>query len=154
MPASQADETARTDGPFTRAAAIRAGHTPADVRRHLRTGRWVALRQGIYVEGLLHRFCAGDDGRLHSLHAAGALLSVSRPAWVSGLSAAVLHSAALLTPLPRPVELSIEPTGSAGTVRGVDLVVRRTSLPPTIARQRGRCPSHRRPGRSPTCRVG
>jgi hypothetical protein len=37
-------------GIFTTAEALRAGHTKGAIRHRLSTGRWVALRRGIYIE--------------------------------------------------------------------------------------------------------
>jgi len=66
--------TAQTGGPFTRAQAVEAGFTDAQIRRLLRCGDWTVLRRGVYVEARLLASAAGDPERQHALDVAGLLL--------------------------------------------------------------------------------
>lgn len=87
----------------TRAQVRAAGCGDAEVRRLLRSGRWTALRRGVYV----------DTARLTEIgpvaaHAAAARLAIGGRGVVSHRTAAALHGVALLGP-PGPAELTVPP---------------------------------------------
>jgi hypothetical protein len=79
---------ARTGGPFTRADARAAEVPSAEIRRLLRSGEWVVLRRGVYVERSLLDQVAGDAEREHALEVAGLLCALEHPAVAATTSAA------------------------------------------------------------------
>lgn len=120
----------RNGGPFTRDQAIRAGYSPAHVRRELRSGRWTALRRGIYVEAAHLDSCYGDDVRHHALDVAAALLSVRVDAVGSHHSAALLNGISLLGPAPEYVALTCSGDHGHTEARYAGLQLRAAALPP------------------------
>jgi hypothetical protein len=93
---------------FTRRQAIEAGYSPGAVKHRVRTGRWLALRRGVYIRRSLYQACKGDAER-HALHVAAAVLALDAGDTVaSHQSAALLHGLALLRP-PALVTVSRPP---------------------------------------------
>lgn len=74
------------NGVFTAANAREAGFSKADIRRLLRNGTWVALRQGVYV--LRTELDGADGGREHALRIAALLAVLDCDAAACGMSAA------------------------------------------------------------------
>ena len=83
-------------GVFTAAEALGADYQHAEIRRLLTTGRWIRLRQGIYITA--EDLAAADaTGRRHRVDCLAVLLALDRP------GAAISHgSAARLWDLPVP----------------------------------------------------
>lgn len=95
---------ARTQGGVvTRAQALAGGHDAAEIRRLLRSGRWSALRRGVYVDAAELDRIGPDAAR-----AAAAWVAVGRRAVLSHRTAAVLHGLALLGG-PGPPHLTAAP---------------------------------------------
>jgi putative AbiEi antitoxin of type IV toxin-antitoxin system len=131
---------------FSRADALRAGVTRHQVEWALRSGRWVALRRGIYCRS--ETYDAASKAGRHLLLGRAALLSHDERHVLSHLSAAISYG------LPAPLGELGRPTltiggAPASTDRQDDLVVqvadlqphevrawnglRRTSVPRTVA---------------------
>lgn len=100
--------------------------TRSALRSRLKTGRWVALRRGVYVESSVLASVEFDPLRRMALDlAAWRLSSTSRTA-ASHQSAAQIHGVALLEPIPEVPRL----TSSRGSVRRQsDLWVNVAQLP-------------------------
>src|SRR5919197_5180054 len=125
---THADPNASTrSGVFTRRQAIGVGYTPGTIAHRLRTGQWLALRRGIYVERRRYQGCATDAER-HALQVAAAILALdARGTVASHQSAGFLHGLALLR-LPPTAIVSRPPAGPGrDRVRGVH--VHRAALP-------------------------
>jgi Transcriptional regulator, AbiEi antitoxin len=83
-------------GVFTATEALRAGYQHAEIRRLLTSGRWVRLRQGIYIAADDLQAADASDRR-HRVNCLAVLLALDRP------GAAISHqSAARLWDLPVP----------------------------------------------------
>lgn len=106
--------------PFSRAQMLSAGLTPDQVRHRVRTGRWVPLRRGWYVEAGTD---PGPTGRV-----VAALGRVADGAVASHLSAAELHGLPLLRPPGAAVWLTSPDRGGPVARRG--LVVAAAALRP------------------------
>ena len=110
---------------FGPADALRAGYTAQDLHTKLRRGAWVALRRGVYCSADTMA-CAGPRDR-HALLARAVLHGLSRPAWVSHCSAAVLLGLPVPTAEPRRLYLAAE-SGGRRARRDVELQV--AAVPP------------------------
>ena len=77
---------------FTVAMARARGYSPYRIEQNVRTGRWHALRRGIFCLREHWAADAGDPMLRHVMEATAARLSVARFTVVSGWSAAVLHN--------------------------------------------------------------
>lgn len=98
------------DGPFTAAQARDAGYRTADVRRSLRSGSWVPLRRGVYVDAAHLSAVANCAQRRHALEVAGLLLALGFDAVAGGTSAARILGIELLGGCgPEPVLLTDAP---------------------------------------------
>lgn len=82
---------------FTTDDAYRAGYTPADVRRHVRQGRWIPLRRGVFVSVTTWERVAGSPRDRHLLEVHAGQRARSGPTWASHASAVRVHD------LPTPV---------------------------------------------------
>lgn len=83
-------------GLFTAAQARAFGVTDDERRRCVRSGIWVRVRQGIYIDAATWR-SASLTAR-HVIEVVAAQLSVGRRSWASALSACVVHD--VLPPFP------------------------------------------------------
>lgn len=90
-------------GAFTRAQALAAGHTPAEIVTALRRGTWVDLQRGVYVEG--SALAAADVWGEHALRVAARALALRGAHLASRRSAAVVLGLPVLGPVPSPPEL-------------------------------------------------
>ncbi|HET9188420.1 MAG TPA: type IV toxin-antitoxin system AbiEi family antitoxin domain-containing protein [Acidothermaceae bacterium] len=80
-------------GAFKAEQALAAGYARNEIARLQRSGEWVRLRRGVYVE---RAALPGDNVGRHVLTLRGALLTVGGQAAASHLTSAVLHDVALL----------------------------------------------------------
>jgi len=123
-----AGATAQTGGPFTRAQAVRASISSAEIRRLLRRGEWVVLRRGVYVEASLLGSVTADAERRHALEVAACLLVLEYPGAAATTSAARILGLEFLTAPPdEPVVVSSHKGVRAGRRDGY--VVRSAALP-------------------------
>lgn len=121
------DVVACTGGPFTRTQARAAGFSGAKIRRLLRSGAWVTLRRGVYVEASVLAAADDDRRRRHALEVAAVLVSLGRDVVAGGLSAARIFGMATFTPA---AELVVITSGSLSRgERREGYVVRRAELP-------------------------
>jgi hypothetical protein len=118
----------QTGGPFTRAQAIAAGFTAAEIRRSLRRGEWVALRRGVYVEQRLLAQVAGDGERRHAIAVAALLLVLGHPAVAAGHSAARILGLEFLNRPPDELFVPGSHPGVSGERRD-GYVLRAVALP-------------------------
>ncbi|MQA85171.1 MAG: DUF559 domain-containing protein [Streptosporangiales bacterium] len=103
----------------------------AEIRRHLRSGRWVRLRDGIYAEAQLVDACAESLARRHGLDVAAALLALrADPAAGSHRSAALLHGLETLKGPPTQVTVTRDPRRQHLEARLLDVRIRAARLPP------------------------
>ncbi|MCA1823365.1 MAG: type IV toxin-antitoxin system AbiEi family antitoxin domain-containing protein [Mycobacteriales bacterium] len=109
---------------FTNADARAAGLTFRQVAWAVRSGRWTALRRGVYVETSVLR--AADEMRRHLMFAGAAALT-HRGALVSRMSAAVAHDVPLLAPLARPV-VTVDHRPALSSIHRADVVIHREPL--------------------------
>jgi len=86
---------------LTRAQAVAAGIPSAEIRRLLRSGRWTALRRGVYVERSLRDAVSRDPERLHAIEVAALLLVLEHPAVAATTSSARILGLEFLRPPPR-----------------------------------------------------
>lgn len=114
---------ARNGGPFTRAQALRAGHSAYEIRSNLRDKQWTTLRRGIYVESALLKATLEDTGRQHALDvaAAGLTLGVGDAAG-SHYSAARIYGLSFLHE-PGPGVILTRPHGRDRRSTGLDVHV-------------------------------
>jgi hypothetical protein len=103
-------------GPFTTAQARAAGYDAREIDRFLRSGAWLRVRRGTYVE----RTAFPDDlaGR-HILLLRAVLLSLKPTAAASHVTGAALHKTALLNPDYSLVHITREGISSSRTEAGV-----------------------------------
>lgn len=87
---------------LTRQQALRA-HSPREVDAHVRAGRWLALRRGVY---LTVPDLPEDPVCRHALLVHAAVLASGTPCVGSHESAAVLHGLPLLVPYDGPPRVS------------------------------------------------
>lgn len=116
MPPELAAVAARNGGPFTRRQALQAGYSASQIRQRLRSGEWIVLRRGIYVETALWAATDNDLPARHALAVAAAQLATARAAAGSHHSAAIVHGFELLTVPADCVSLTSE--RAAGSARG------------------------------------
>ena len=96
----------RNLGLFSAAEARRAGYDHSEIRALRSTGRWVAVRRGVYAtaEAVAD---ADATGRRFRMDCLAVLLSLDRPsAVISHASAARLHSLPVRAGLTRPIRLT------------------------------------------------
>lgn len=117
-----------TGGPFTRAQALGAGFSEAEVRRHRASSAWVSLRRGVYVEAWVHAAAANDERRKCALDTAALLLALDCDAVAAGRTAARIWGLDLM---PRRREKLVVVTAEEGRIRGrgADYVLRTARLP-------------------------
>lgn len=84
-------------GLFTAQQARRFGVSDDERRRSVRSGSWVRIRQGIYIDADLWRN-ASNNGSRRLIEIVAAQLSIDRESWASGLSACAVHGT--LPPFP------------------------------------------------------
>jgi hypothetical protein len=115
-------------GPFTRAQAVAAGFAEAEIRRLLRSGRWVALRRGIYIEASMLVATECDLERRHALEVAAVLLVLDHPCVAATTSAARILGLEFLSP---PANDAVVVSSGASPRRGRrdGYVVRGAALP-------------------------
>ncbi|WP_051399914.1 CarB family protein [Haloechinothrix halophila] len=114
-------------GPFTRAQALAAGHSPTRIRRLLTDATWVAVRHGVYVPASTLAAVANDPQRKHALEVSALLLALGRGAVGAGPSAAQILG---LDTLDEPAELAVLVNGRAMRGERRDgYVIRRATLP-------------------------
>ncbi len=111
-------------GVFTRADALAAGYDADEIRRRLRSGRWVRVRRGIFA-------VPGSDGapdrRLeHLLRAAAALAALGGRAVASHRTAALALGVPLLGGVPEQVEVTSSRSRSR---RAPGVIVHPAALP-------------------------
>lgn len=114
-----------TDGVFTTATAREAGFSKADVRRLVRNGTWVALRQGAYV--FRSELAGADCGREHALRIAALLAVLDCGAVACGMSAARIWG--LDTLGTWPTELAVATGAAVAYKRRDGYVLRPVYLP-------------------------
>jgi hypothetical protein len=103
-------------GPFTAAQAREAGYDLREIDCFLRSGRWLRVRRGVYVEGIV--FPDDSEGR-HLLFLRAALLSLKPIVAASHVTGAAVHKVALLNPDYSLVHITREGVGSSRTEAGV-----------------------------------
>jgi hypothetical protein len=128
IPQTHLDSDAPTrTGVFTRRQAIGVGYAPGSIAHRLRTGQWLALRRGIYVERRRYQGCATEAER-HALRVAAATLALDACDTVaSHQSAAFLHGLAAVR--PPPMVIVSRPPGAPGRDRVRGVHVHRAALP-------------------------
>ncbi len=111
--------------PFTRAEALAAGYTPAEIRHLLQIGVWRRVRRGVYIQNP-----APEEARGVVLDAGLALRTVVAPPFaLSHRSAALLHHLDLLgRSAPLPVHVTVDRDAGRGTCAGA--VLHRSRLRP------------------------
>jgi hypothetical protein len=123
----QAIATLTRDGVFTRRQALEAGYTSDTIVHRLRTGQWLALRRGVYVERRRYEACTTEPER-HALSIAAAVLTLNACDTIaSHQSAALLHGLSLLQP-PELVVVS-RPPAAPGRDQARGVHVHRAGLP-------------------------
>lgn len=90
-------------GLFTAGQARAFGVTDDERRRCVRSGAWLRVRQGIYIDSDLWR--ETSNGRRHLIEIVAAQLSLGRPSWASGLSACAVHDT--LPPFPSLLQIDL-----------------------------------------------
>lgn len=101
------DRLDASTAPFTAAQARAAGCGKAAIRRALRSGEWVTLRRGVYVEASQLAAVTGCPEKRHALDVAALRLVVGYAAVAGGTSAARILGLDLLGQLaPEPVLLT------------------------------------------------
>lgn len=121
-----AEIAANNGGPFTRSQALQADYTPTAIRSRLRSGRWVALRSGVYADRELLRHCGARAS--HGVKAAAAVLALrAEHTAASHRSAAFLQGLDLLS-WPSGVTLT-RPPGDGSHADEPGLHVHRAQLP-------------------------
>ncbi|WP_051399891.1 type IV toxin-antitoxin system AbiEi family antitoxin domain-containing protein [Haloechinothrix halophila] len=119
--------TDASSGLFTAAQVRAAGCDKAAIRRALRTGMWVALRRGVYVEASRLTAVAGCAERRHALDVAAVRLVLGLDAVAGGESAARILGLDLLNPATSEPVL-VTDTAVRGTHRN-GYVLRTAALP-------------------------
>ncbi|MBA0126381.1 type IV toxin-antitoxin system AbiEi family antitoxin domain-containing protein [Haloechinothrix sp. YIM 98757] len=114
--------------PFTVAQARAAGCDRAAIRRALRSGKWVALRRGIYIEAARLAAVAGCAERRHAIDVAAVRLVLGFDAVAGGNSAARILGIELLTPHSSEPVLLTDAPAVKGTHRN-GYVLRSAALP-------------------------
>ena len=109
-------------GLFTAAQVRAAGYTDSERRARIKSGRWVALRRGIYAEREVVDNTRSNPYARHQLEVQAALLAVGRPSFASHTSACITWSLGLVTPPPFAVTLTC-PDGETHTGRGLRIRV-------------------------------
>lgn len=130
---------AETGGPFTRAQALGAGFSLAEVRRLLARGVWVSVRRGVYVEASVRAAAVADERRAHALDVAALLLALGGDACAAGMSAARIWGLDLLVRPPAELVVVTGEEGAKGC-RGGDFVLRAAGLPEQYRGRRYRVP--------------
>jgi predicted transcriptional regulator of viral defense system len=116
----------RRYGVFTASEARAAGYGHPEIRHLCSSGRWLRLRQGVYISSE-DRDRAETDGRLHRVDCLAALLFLDRPrTTVSHASAARLWG----FPVPRHAATPLRLTDPDRWRRGEGFLMSRASLPP------------------------
>jgi hypothetical protein len=112
--------------PFTTADATTAGYPPLTIGILVATGRWIALRRGVYCTAEQFQASRWSARAEHMLQIQAALLAIRRTTVVSGWSAALLSGLPLPAQLhgrpPEQVTLTT-PVGHARQLPGVRLLV-------------------------------
>lgn len=118
---------AHNEGPFTRRQALSSGYTPKMIAWRLRSGRWRAIRNGIYVDSEL--LGAADPACGHALDVAAVLLALrANDAAGSHHSAARVHGLALLRKPPPVITVTCPPVRTSRAARA-DVRLRCATLP-------------------------
>ncbi|SNR59659.1 Transcriptional regulator, AbiEi antitoxin, Type IV TA system [Haloechinothrix alba] len=114
--------------PFTVAQARAAGCDRAAIRRALRSGRWVPLRRGVYVQAAQLAAVAGCPERRHAVDVAAVRLVLGFDAVAGGNSAARILGLDLLDSRVREPVLLTGAAAVKGTHRN-GYVLRSAALP-------------------------
>lgn len=96
----------RQQGAFTRKQALHAGYDAGEARSHLRSGHWVAVRRGVYVEASLLRSVQPHARSRHRLLVAATLLVSEGSPVASHHSACAVLGLDTLDPLDDHVRLT------------------------------------------------
>lgn len=100
-------------GPFTRRQALSVGYSPKAIDYRVRTGRWLALRAGVYVDRGKFDACRDDPQAAHALVVAAACLAYTTADVVgSHESAAIVYGLDMLRKIPSVVTLTCPPEHS------------------------------------------
>lgn len=110
-------------GVFTAQEALAAGYDVDAIKFHLRTRRWVRLRKGVYVTGVV--LAAADERQRHLLHCIAVLLCLQQGPVLSHASAARVHE--LVVPSSIGMDVRLTDIGQWRTGRGYR--VARAQLP-------------------------
>jgi len=116
LPPKLAALAAAQAGPFTTAQAFSAGYDERTIYRLIRSGSWVRLRRGIYVERVV---VPDDDEGRHVLALRAVLLCLKNPAIASHVTSATLHRIAMLDPNYSLVHITRDCAGSSRIEAGV-----------------------------------
>ncbi|HEX7107593.1 MAG TPA: type IV toxin-antitoxin system AbiEi family antitoxin domain-containing protein [Acidothermaceae bacterium] len=107
---------ARQGGVFKAEQALATGYTRNEIARLQRSGEWVRLRRGVYVE---RSALPDDDVGRHLLALRGALLALGGCVAASHVTGAVLHGVAMLDPDLSLVHVTRDGGGSSRTAGGI-----------------------------------
>ena len=111
------------DGLFSPADACRAGYDDAALRRQVRSGAWVRLRQGLLVERTVLEDCRADPIRELALRVAVARRALGRQCVAALESSAHLHGLPTLAPAPETTIHLVAPPSSGLRTAAVDLEI-------------------------------
>jgi hypothetical protein len=125
LPAGLAANASAQGGLFTAAQALAAGYTSDEIARRRRTGEWLRLRHGIYIE---HALVPDDPVAKHLLRLRATLVALTTSTVAaSHVSSALLLDVALLATELSLVHVTREGTSSSRIARGV--AYHRAALP-------------------------
>lgn len=125
-------------GAFSRAQALAAGVTDAEIRTHLRRQEWVPLRHGIYTTAAIFEAVLDDPLARHVLQAAARVLAQKLDVAASHRTGALVLSLALLGDPPRRPQLTRTPRFADDTSATKGVYV--ATLPPNALLTRGGIP--------------
>jgi hypothetical protein len=94
--------------PFTTAHALAVGHTLADLRQAVRSGRLIRLRRGVFIAADTRREAAHNDAVRHAQEIAALALAMPRRRLVAvGTSAARIHGLPLRDSFPDDLTVAV-----------------------------------------------
>jgi predicted transcriptional regulator of viral defense system len=118
-------------GPFTRPQAEAVGYTKDQIHNLARSGQWISLRRGVYVESSVLEACEADASeaahRRHFLDAAATVLAVGNA--VASHESAISIFRLNIADVPAKVSLT-RPRIKSGRVRLKGVSIHRAALPP------------------------
>jgi hypothetical protein len=103
-------------GVFRRNQATGSGYSEAEVKRHIRSGAWIAVRHGIYTTREKHAEAQTTVLGVHLLAAAAAMLALGGDIVLSHESAAAFHGMHLLDELPAEPQLTRHRAGGSAVM--------------------------------------